>query len=145
MPDGNARHSAGFSVSLRVFCLFSFVCLFVLFCFFNVKTKGQPATPNKCSDVQILLGRVFEEQKLPPPPPKKILLSLQYISNYIKKNHPDATRSVHKLEHFSKLCLKMHQIASQCTFISKYFRGSMLPDPLGTSWPPVPRDFSPKQ
>ena len=44
--------------------------------------------------------------------PPKILSSIQYISNYIEKNHQDATRLVHTLYHFSKLCLKMHQIAS---------------------------------
>ena len=35
------------------------------------------------------------------------------------------------LQHFSKLCLKMHQISSQRIFISKHFLwwGSMSPDP----------------
>ena len=57
-----------------------------------------------------LRGRSFPP-KMPSFPPK-ILSSIQYISNYIEKNHQDATRLVHTLYYFSKLCLKMHQIAS---------------------------------
>ena len=136
-------------VSLSHFACFVCLALFVcLFCFVSLMWKLRDNLPLQ---INVQMSKFYwagylRSRSFPPPPPKKkILLSLQYISNYIKKNHPDATRSVHTLEHFSKLCLKMHQIASQCTFISKYFRGSMLPDPLGTSWPSVPRDFSPKQ
>ena len=43
-------------------------------------------------------------------------------------------RSLRALQHFSKLCLKMHQIASQRIFISKNFHGAMLPDPPQEAW-----------
>ena len=111
-------------VSLSHFACF--VCLFVSFCFFNEKTEGQPATPNKCSEVQILLGGVFEEQKLPP---QKILLSLQYISNYIKKK---SSRRVEVSAHsnISQNCVsKCTRLHLSVHSFQKNFQGSMPPDP----------------
>ena len=66
-----------------------------------------------------LRGRSFPP-KMPSFPPK-ILLSLQYISNYIGK--------IIQTRRGQCTFLKMHQIASQRIFISKNFRGSMPPDP----------------
>ena len=71
-----------------------------------------------------------QRAQLPPPPPlKKSVVIITVYKKLYRKNHPDATRSVHTLEHFSKLCLKMYRIASQRIFISKNFQGSMFPDP----------------
>ena len=61
------------------------------------KSRREPQQQGLCLKRQLLngvLSRVFEGQKLPPPkfpaspqppPPKKILLSLQYVSNYVGK------------------------------------------------------------
>ena len=65
------------------------------------------------------------------PPPQKNLVIITVYEQLCRKNHPDVTRLVNTLQHFSKLCLEMHQIASQRIFISKNFRwGGEPPDPL---------------
>ena len=66
-------------------------------------------------------------------PPKKIIVIITVYKWLYRKNHPDATRLVHTLEHFSKL----YQNAPDCIsvhIISKHFRGGMPPDPL---WKPL--------
>ena len=65
-------------------------------------------------------------------PPQKILLSLQYISNYIGKTIQTRrvqctwSRCFLSVCNISQNCLKMHYIAFQRIFISKNFRGSMI-------------------
>ena len=120
-----------------------------------------------------LRGRIFPQNaQLPAPPPPNILLSLQYISNYVGKIiqtwQGQCTWSKYSVSkdctwqetwlwlkkkikyhcNISQNCLKMHQTASQPIFISKNFQGggwACPRTPLGSSWPLATRDFSPKQ
>ena len=74
-----------------------------------------------------VLSRVFEGQKLPPP--KNIVIStVDYSGKIIQTRRGQCAH-----RNISQNCLKMHQIASQRTFISKNFRGGILT--LGTSPP----------
>ena len=84
-----------------------------------------------------LLSRVFQRWKPPPPSPQKeMLLSLRYIDNsYIGKIIQTRKGHCTHCKNFSKLCLKMHQIASQSIFPQTT---------LGSSLPSATRDFSPK-
>ena len=66
-----------------------------------------------------------------PPPPQKKYCYHYSIQVTIPEKSSDATWSVHTLQNFSKLCLKMHQIASQGIFTSKTLRVCMPPDPPG--------------
>ena len=75
-----------------------------------------------------LRGRASPQNaQLPPPlpPPKNVVVSTaNYIGKIIQTRRGQCTHC-----NISHNCLKMHQIASQPTFISKHFRGGMPPDP----------------
>ena len=88
-----------------------------------------------------LRGRSFP-RKMPSFPPK-ILLSLQYISNYIGKIIQRDEVSAH---YFLKIG---SQNAPDCISVHIHFKqfpgGACPPTPLGSSWPSATRDFSPKR
>ena len=87
-----------------------------------------------------LRGRSFPP-KMPSFPPK-ILLSLQYISNYIGK--------IIQTRRGQCTFLKIgSQNAPDCISVHIHFKkfpgGACPPTPLGSSWPSATRDFSPKR
>ena len=74
-----------------------------------------------------------------PPPPKKYCYHYS-IQVTIPEKSSDATWSVHTLQNFSKLCLKMHQIALRAYSLQRR-SGCVCPrTPLGSSWPLATRD-----
>ena len=107
-------------------------------CGFFVTFNLQGALQSRPSLMLLLYTRVFVVYKLPPqnaqfppPPPQKKYCYHYSIQVTIPEKSSEATWSVHTLQNFSKLCLKMHQIASQDIFTSKTLRVCMPPDPPG--------------
>ena len=123
-----------------------FACFVCLFCFVSFIRKLRDNLPpqinvqkSKFYWAGYLSGRSF-----PPPPKKKILLSLQYITNYIGK-------IIQTLRGQYTHCTISQNCVSKCTRLhlsaysfQKNFPGGACPwTPLESSWPSATRDSLP--